>query len=91
MTEVKFTKQRVEDYHSHNYFGCEPDTSVEEQEEIKRVWIDNMKNRGWILDESVIYHDPGFGLSEIDDNCLNFERDGQLALEEAIQYLGGAF
>ena len=86
-----YNKQLIEEFHSHNYFGCEPDTSGEEQAEIQRVWIDNMSKLGWILDESIIYHDPGFGFSEITDNCLNFERDAQLALEEAIQYLGGAF
>jgi len=86
-----YNKQLIEEFHSHNYFGCEPDTSGEEQAEIQRVWIDNMSKLGWILDESIIYHDPGFGLNEITDNCLNFERDGKLALEEAIQHLEGAF
>jgi len=53
-----YNKQLIEEFHSYNYFGClSTGQSEEQQEELKRVWIDNMENRGWILDESIIYHD----------------------------------
>jgi len=43
------------------------------------------------VDFSQQFRNPGFGFSEITDNCLNFEQDAKLALEEAIQHLEGAF
>ena len=40
-----------------------------------------MRNRGWILDESIIENEKEY-LGEVVDLWLEFERDGQLALVE---------
>ena len=92
MTTKIYNKQLIEEFHSYNYFGClSTGQSEKQQQELKWAWIDKMENRGWILDESIIYHDPGFGLNEITDNYPNFEQAGQMALNDAVDFLAGAF
>jgi hypothetical protein len=78
----QYNKQLIENYHSNNYFGCVSDgVSEEEQEAIKLQWIENMEKMGWVLDVAFI----------TDDNWTDYERDGQRALDDAVEYLAGAF
>jgi len=76
-----FSTQLVNEYAAAGYFGEAPDTSEEEQSEIRRVWLLSMTARGWILNQSVIDN----------ENVDQYEREGQSALNETIEYLAGAF
>ena len=76
-----FSTQLVNEYAAAGYFGEAPDTSEEEQSEIRRVWLLSMAGRGWILNQSVIDN----------ENVDQYERAGQSALNETIEYLAGAF
>jgi hypothetical protein len=76
-----FSTRLVNEYAAAGYFGEAPDTSEEEQSEIRRVWLLSMGGRGWILNQSVIDN----------ENVDQYEREGQSALNETIEYLAGAF
>ena len=85
-----FSTELVNSFADNNYFGQLPDTSEEEQKAIREAWIENMRKRSWILDESIIENDKEY-LGEVVDLWLEFERDGDKALAEVCEHLAGAF
>ena len=73
----------VQDLESHNYFGCsDTGQSEEQQEALKKAWIEAMRQRGWILDDSIIENDNEY-LGEIVDLWLEFDHACQVSLEIA--------
>ena len=69
-----FSRELVNLYQDHNFFGCESDGQSEEQQEaLKKAWIEAMANRGYILGETLI---------DI-DWADEYERDGIASLKEA--------
>jgi hypothetical protein len=69
-----FSRELVNLYQDHNFFGCESDGQSEEQQEaLKKAWIGAMANRGYILGETLI---------DI-DWADEYERDGIASLKEA--------
>ena len=69
-----FSRELVNLYQDYNFFGCESDGQSEEQQEaLKKAWIEAMANRGYILGETLI---------DI-DSADEYERDGIASLREA--------
>ena len=82
---IIFSYKMINEYLANNYFGSESTGQSEErQHQIKRRWIEAMRKRSWILDDSIIENDKEY-LGEIVDLWLEFERDGQLALVEVTK------
>ena len=79
---IIFSTRMVQDFADNNYFGSKSTGQSEEQQQsLKKAWIEAMRKRGWIVDDSIIENDKEY-LGEVVDLWLEFERDGQLALVE---------
>lgn len=82
MTKL-FDTRMVQDLESHNYFGCESDGySEQKQEALKGWWLEAMRQRGWILNETVICNDKEY-LGEVFDKEDIFDHACQVCLEIA--------
>lgn len=69
-----FSRELVNLYQDHNYFGCfDTGQSEEQQEALKKAWIEAMANRGYILGETLI---------DI-DWADEYDRDSDASLREA--------
>jgi len=78
-----FSRELVNLYQDHNYFGCsDTGQSEEQQEALKKAWIEAMRQRGWILDDSIIENDNEY-LGEVVDLWLEFDHACQVSLEIA--------
>ena len=78
-----FSRELVNLYQVHNYFGCESDGySEEKQEALKGWWLEAMRQRGWRLNETVICNDKEY-LGEVFDKEHIFDHDCQVCLEIA--------